>query len=89
MANAWVLIENPNCDGSGPHLTGEVKVLPVAMGPEGSESNVILCRACFAHEIAWRRERNKTLNKKAQFALPKWEQLKTYKEEPLASLPGN
>lgn len=46
---------NPNCDGA--HCTssnGEVRKLPTGNG------NVILCKACFAHEIQFRK-RNTTV----------------------------
>ena len=67
-------MSNPNCDGS--HClssTGEVRVLPT-----GGGSNLILCCACHANEIRYRRERNRSLSKDAAFALPEWEALEVY-----------
>lgn len=62
---------NLNCDGSGPHEEGEVRVLPT-----GERSNALLCHACFEREIAWRKERNP---KVAQpFDLPEWGSLEVY-----------
>lgn len=66
---------NPNCDGSGPCLPGQVRVLPT-----GGDSSAILCRSCFNREIAYRRDRNRELAKDCAFALPQWEQLKIYGE---------
>jgi hypothetical protein len=70
-------MQNPNCDG-GVCLNhkGQVRVLP-----SGGDSNLILCQACFFHEIAWRKERNKDLCKENHFKLPKWEDLKVYGAE--------
>jgi len=66
---------NWNCDGSGPHTAGEVRVLPT-----GGDSNAILCRSCFDREIAYRRERNRELSKDCAFKLPTWDSLKVYGE---------
>lgn len=65
---------NDYCDGA--HCVskiGEVRVLPT-----GVDSNAILCRACYTHEMKFRRERNYVLGKDAQFQLPTWESLKVY-----------
>jgi hypothetical protein len=65
---------NPNCCGSHCRATtGEVQVLPA-----GGDGNLILCIACFDHELAWRRERNRELEKFAQFRLPSWEACEVY-----------
>lgn len=68
-------MHNPNCDGSGPCLPGQVRVLPT-----GGDSNAILCRRCFTREIEYRKERNRKLGKEAQFKLPAWEDLRIYGE---------
>lgn len=68
---------NPNCDGS--HCTehaGEVRVLPLSRDPH--HGNLILCRACWYYEIAWRRMRNVSLATDAQFDLPEWSALAVY-----------
>jgi len=65
---------NPNCDGD--HCTwsvGEVRVLPL-----GGDGNLILCKTCFAHEIRFRKERNRELSTDAAFDLPTWESLEVY-----------
>jgi hypothetical protein len=68
---------NPNCDGGRCRSsTGEVRVLPFGKTPE--HGNGILCRACFDHEIRFRRERNLELGDFAKFDLPTWESLKIY-----------
>jgi len=67
------IMEQNNCDGSGPHKYGEVRLLPT-----GGDSNLILCRYCYGREIAFRKERNKELCKENQFALPKWDDLEIY-----------
>ena len=62
------------CDGGHCRsATGEVRVLP-----SGGSSNLILCRACFDHEIRWRRDRNRDLGRDAQFKLPTWDSLRVY-----------
>lgn len=68
-----VVVNNPNCDGSGPHTTQQVRVLPT-----GGDSNGILCRGCFNREISFRKERNRELSKDCQFKLPTWESLRVY-----------
>lgn len=67
-------MQNPDCQG-GVCLSnkGEVRVLPA-----GGDANMILCRPCFFHEIAYRKERNKQLGKDCQFRLPSWDSLKVY-----------
>ena len=68
-------MKNPNCDNEYClQENGTVKVLPI-----GGDSNAILCWACFLHEMAFRRERNKELGIDCQFKLPTWESLETYK----------
>lgn len=65
-------IQNPNCDGS--HCissTGETRWLPT-----GGDGNAILCRACFCHEMAFRRERNQKLSVSCRFLVPAWESLR-------------
>lgn len=67
-------VKNPNCDNDKcKSAIGEVRVLPI-----GGDSNAILCHACYAHEMAFRAERNIELGKAYQFDLPKWEDLKVY-----------
>lgn len=61
---------NPNCDGSScVEDTAETRRLPT-----GGNSAVILCKACYSHEIRFREERNGELGFKA-FELPAWESL--------------
>lgn len=64
---------NANCDGEHCRYQGEVRLLPM-----GSDGNLILCAACHAHEIAWRRERNRELSPDARYDLPKWASLEVY-----------
>ena len=63
------------CDGDHcrRHQSGEVRLIPT-----GTYSNAILCRACFAHEIAFRRDRNLTLADESRFDLPTWDSLAVY-----------
>lgn len=63
----------PNCDGSGPHVAGDVRKLPT-----GGSSNAILCRKCYDREIAYRRDRNQDLDPASAFLLPSWEGLAIY-----------
>jgi hypothetical protein len=67
-------VHNPMCDGE--HCAspeGEVRLLPTS-----DQSNAILCKTCFAHELGWRRGRNVNLYGEAKFALPAWEELEVY-----------
>jgi hypothetical protein len=65
--------ENNDCNGSGPHTPGEVRVLPT-----GGGGNDILCRSCWARELQYRRERNVSLRAYAKFDLLPWESAKVY-----------
>jgi len=66
-------ILNSSCDGGGPHEGHEVRKLKT-----GTDSNAILCRACYRKEIAYRTERNRELDPAAAFLLPSWESLAIY-----------
>jgi len=46
--------------------------------PTGGDSNAILCRSCYQHELQWRRERNRDLADSAKFDLLGWETLEVY-----------
>jgi len=70
-------MNNPNCDGAGPHCAGPVKVLPMHKF-ETHHGNLILCRNCFNREIEFRAIRNQRLAKDCAFALPSWDSLKVY-----------
>lgn len=71
------MAENWNCDGSGPHTPGTVKRLPTSADPHGGA--VILCKADWAREMAWRKERNAHLSPDARFPIIRWAQGETYK----------
>jgi len=43
---------NPNCDGGGPHDSGEVRRYPL-----GGSANLILCLRCWARENQYRYRR--------------------------------
>lgn len=67
--------KNWNCDGDlCTNATGEVRRLPL-----GGNSAVIVCEACYFHEMNYRRERNEELSPSARFDLPRWESLEIYK----------
>jgi hypothetical protein len=66
-------MDNPNCDGSGPHASGAVRVLPY-----GGDGNLILCHSCYMREMQYRRERNRELGQDCQFELPAWNDLRVY-----------
>ena len=75
MRSNMRVTSNPNCDGGRCHsATGEVRVLPIST----NGGNLILCEACHTYEIAWRRERNRSLSKDATYDLPTWADLKLY-----------
>ena len=69
--------ENDNCDGAGPHTEGEVRYLPA-----NARAGHILCRACFGHEIVWRRLRNREVAN--PFDLPSWAELEVYPKPDVA-----
>ena len=65
---------NYNCDGA--HCQdpkGEVRRLPLP-----GSSALIVCRACHGHEMAWRKERNRTLDPHAKYPILPWETLEVY-----------
>lgn len=71
------VVKNFGCDGGHcVRSAGETRVLPI-----GGGGNLILCRACYAYELAWRAERNRELGSAAQFDLPSWESLEVYQAE--------
>lgn len=48
----WCPVRNPSCDGDVcTSAAGETRKLPI-----GGGGNLLLCRACFDHEMAYRRE---------------------------------
>ena len=60
-------MNNWDCSGSGPHTKG-----PVYAMPTGGDGNMILCHACWNHELEYRKERNADLAEFAKFSLPEW-----------------
>ena len=63
----------PGCEYFAGETAGkdqELRVLPIG------ESNAILCRGCFDHEIQYRKVRNQDLEENARFDLPAWEDLR-------------
>lgn len=69
-------MKNWNCDGSGPCASGETRFLPLSR--DCWQGGIILCHACYVHEIDFRRDRNRELEASCQFDLPAWESLKVY-----------
>lgn len=68
---------NPNCDNTKCISDkGEVRVLPIS-----GDSNIIVCKTCFMHEMKFRHERNKELAFACRFDIPKWESLEIYSPE--------
>jgi hypothetical protein len=65
--------EQNNCDGSGPHSAGEVRVMPL-----GGGGNLILCLHCYVKENNYRRERNEELGEFAKFQIVEWQNAKVY-----------
>ena len=47
----------------------EARVVRLDIGGGGG---VFLCRSCWAKEMRWRKERNKTLLRSARFSIRKW-----------------
>ena len=67
-------MHNVNCDGSGPHAAGTMRLMPT-----GGGGNLILCRACWQRELEYRRERNCVVA--SPFTLPTWEEGEIYGED--------
>jgi hypothetical protein len=70
---------NWNCDGSGPHTEGEVRVYPLGAG-----GNLILCRACFRRENQYRIDRRNEyggFEAVANWPLVDWNMAKVYGED--------
>lgn len=67
------MAENWNCNGAGPHASGEVRILPT-----GGDSNAILCRLCFSREISYRATRNVELGRRAFDTSKRWADCKVY-----------
>ena len=68
---------NDNCDGSGPHAAGTVRLMPT-----GGDGNLILCRACWRRELSYRRERNRVVADPCSlFPEPCWEEGEIYGED--------
>lgn len=70
------MAENNNCDGEGPHVAGEVHVLPHGADPH--HGNSILCRWCWAKEMSFRIERNRELAADARYDILTFEEGKVY-----------
>lgn len=68
--------DHPSCDGAGPHLGEQVRVLP-----EGGQGNSILCYACYQQAMVFRMERNQELDGAGRLELPPWQSLKVYELE--------
>ena len=65
---------NPNCSGS--HCTAaeaEVRIYPLGAG-----GNLILCRACFAHENQYRYERGRETNRPEDWPQISWFSARRY-----------
>ena len=65
--------EQNNCDGSGPHSLGDVRVMPM-----GGGGNLILCLRCWMKENTYRIERNRDLADFAKFEIIDWQNAKKY-----------
>lgn len=71
------MCENWNCNGSGPHTKGEVRVYPI-----GGGGNLILCESCFRRENEYNRERYiESGQSRDNWPLVQWITAKRYPEE--------
>jgi len=67
-------MKNNSCDNTLCLISdGEVRLLP-----DGGGGNLILCRACYQHEINFRGYRNRNLEAGEQFPTPEWKALEVY-----------
>ena len=60
-----------HCDSCG-KKTGTTMTTKIYRLDTGGGSGVFLCRTCWAKEMKWRKARNKTLHKGAQFHILKF-----------------
>lgn len=71
-----------HCDGAGPHNgPDEVRLLPL-----GGGANLILCRACFAHENEYRARRGRETGAPENWPVVEWGAAKVYATEAKGSL---
>ena len=63
---------NDNCDGAGPHVEGEVRLI---RHDRGEEERV--CRACHGRRIRWRSRQNNS-SKAQVFTIHSWDELEVY-----------
>lgn len=67
-------MKNPNCDNDKcVNATGQVRVLPI-----GGGGNLIVCQACFNHEMNYRKEVNQKHKISNEFDIVVWNDLKIY-----------
>lgn len=65
--------QNPNCDHNRcTFFDSEVRLFPI-----GSGGNMILCRACYRHEVDYLMERMATEHIEVS-EIPTWSELKKY-----------
>ena len=69
----WTKWVDNNCGGSGPCEGHEVRKLPT-----GGDSNAILCKACWRHEMRWRKVMREAGR---DFPFVEWDKLDTYSHE--------
>ena len=70
--------DNPNCDGANCSSdTGDVRLYP--LGAEPLRGNMILCISCWAHENAFRLDRD--YDQHDDWPLHDWNDAKPYPQE--------
>lgn len=70
-------MKNNNCDNDKClHPNGQIRVLPT-----GGSGNALLCRACFNHEMHYRKIRNIDLGDAYKFKIETWENLRVYETD--------
>ena len=70
------MAENWNCDGSGPHTDGKVKLYPL-----GGGANLILCHSCWHRENQYRRDRGRETKNPDNWPVLDWASAKPYENE--------
>lgn len=68
-----MITENPNCDGAGPHLSGQVRVYPA-----GGGGNFILCRLCWFAENRYAEERGRETGQPQNWPEQSWPDARIY-----------
>jgi len=71
-------MQNPNCDGEGPHTGNIVKLYP--LGSEPLHGNLILCHSCWYNENRHRFNLGREMKGSEDWPQHNWHMTETYSE---------